>query len=144
MFNKNRVRPSTDSYFVPDGEHYGLIFDAQEKQLPSKYHPSGYRDVLSIKIKVFHSGTETNLFYNVNWDWGSRRFLKTLEDLEVLPEPGKEFDLELLVNKEVMVTITNELKNGTNYSNIMQVHSVKPEDEVDISVFDQMGASANY
>lgn len=123
----NKVRPMHD-FQVPDGQYTGMIMEALFKEMQSKYHTSGYREVLSIRVRVFHANGETPLFYTVNFDWSNRRFVKTLEDLDVLPERGQAFDPRLLDGQNVMVTIFNEEKNGINYSNIVTLKSLKPEE----------------
>ena len=123
----NKVRPMHD-FHVQNGEYTGRIMDALFKEMPSMYHTSGYREVLSIRVRVFHDSGETPLFYTVNFDWSNRRFVKTLEDLDVLPERGQAFDPRLLDGQNVMVTILNEEKNGINYSNIVTLKSLKPEE----------------
>jgi len=143
MTNKH-VRPeqTENDYFVPNGSYYGQVMDVLEKELPSKYSSSGFRDVLSIRVKVLHSNDETTLFYMVNINWSNQRFIKTLEDLDVLPEKGQEFDPQLLVNMELMVKVINEVKNGIKYSNITEARKAKPEERSDSSIYDQMGTPA--
>ena len=121
-----RVRPMQDNN-VPDGEHLGIIMDATDKTLPSKYHPSGFRDVLSIRVRIFLPDSEPSLFYTVNWDWSNRAFAKTLVDLGALPERGQEFDPHSLEGMDVVVTVANEVKNDVIYCNIIQMKKALPE-----------------
>ena len=122
----NRVRPVQDAT-VPSGEHAGIIMDAIEKTLPSKYHSSGVREVLSIEVRIFLPDSDPHLFYTVNWDWKNRSFTRLLYDLGVLPERGQSFDPEALAGLEVIATVSTEEKSGATYSNITSLRKLVVE-----------------
>lgn len=123
-----RVRPYQDAT-VPPGEHMGIIMDAIEKTLPSKFHPSGVREVLSLQVRIFLPDSEPHLFYTINWDWKNRSFTRLLYDLGALPERGQEFDPEALAGLEVIATVSNEEKNGVTYSNITSLRKLVVEND---------------
>ena len=122
----SRVRPAQDAP-VPSGEHAGIIMDAIEKTLPSKFHSSGEREVLSLQVRIFLPDSEPSLFHTVNWDWKNRSFTRLLNDLGVLPERGQEFDPESLAGLEVIATVSSEEKNGVTYSNITSLRKLVVE-----------------
>ena len=122
----NRFRPLQDAT-VPAGEHAGIIMDAIEKTLPSKFHSSGEREVLSLQVRIFLPDSEPSLFHTVNWDWKNRSFIRLLFDLGVLPERGQEFDPESLACLDVIATVSVEEKNGVTYSNITSLRKLVVE-----------------
>ena len=122
----SRVRPAQDAP-VPSGEHAGIIMDAIEKTLPSKFHSSGEREVLSLQIRIFLPDSEPHLFYTVNWDWKNRSFTRLLYDLGVLPERGQAFDPESLAGLDVVATVSNAEKDGVTYSNIISLRRLTAE-----------------
>ena len=122
----DRFRPLHDAT-VPAGEHAGIIIDAIEKTLPSKFHPSGEREVLSLQVRIFLPDSEPHLFYTVNWDWKNRSFTRLLNDLGVLPECGQEFNPESLAGLDVIATVSVEEKNGVTYSNITSLRKLVVE-----------------
>ena len=122
----SRVRPAQDAP-VPSGEHAGIIMDVAEKTLPSKFHPSGMRDVLSLQVRIFLPDSEPHLFQTVNWDWKNRSFTRLLYDLGALPERGQEFNPESLAGLEVIATVSTEEKNGVTYSNITSLRKLVVE-----------------
>ena len=122
----NRLRPVQDET-VPPGEHAGIILDAIERTIPSKFHPSGVREVLSLQVRIFLPDSEATLYSNVNWDWKNRSFTRLLFDLGVLPDRGQEFDPESLTGLDVVATISNEEKNGVTYSNITSLQRLSVE-----------------
>ncbi len=119
----NRFRPLQDAT-VPAGEHAGIIIDAIEKTLPSKFHSSGEREVLSLQVRIFLPDSEPYLFHTVNWDWKNRSFTRLLNDLGVLPERGQEFNPESLAGLDVIATVSVEEKNGVTYSNITSLRKL--------------------
>ena len=122
----SRVRPAQEAP-VPSGEHAGIIMDAVERTLPSKFHSSGVREVLSIDVRIFLPDSEPHLFYTLNWDWKNRSFLRLLNDLGVLPDCGQEFNPESLAGLEVMATVSTEEKGGIIYSNITALRKLVVE-----------------
>ena len=122
----DRVRPTQD-VSVPSGEYAGIIMDAIEKTLPSKYHSSGVREVLSIQVRLFLPDSEPHLFHTVNWDWKNRSFTRLLYDLGALPERGQEFNPESLAGLEVIATVNTEDKSGVTYSNITSLRKLVVE-----------------
>ena len=122
----SRVRPAQDAP-VPSGEHAGIIMDAIEKTLPSKFHPSGMREVLSLQVRIFLPDSEPHLFHSVNWDWKNRAFVRLLYDLGALPDHGQEFNPEALAGLEVIATVSTEDKNGVTYSNVTSLRKLVVE-----------------
>ena len=130
--NDKKVRP-LESQVIENGSYEGIIVGAYEKVFKSQYHSSGQRDVLSLRVKVCHPREVYHLFYNVTWDWTNYRFCQLLEDMEVMPEPGAEFIPESLVGKNVTIVVENQLSQGRNFTNIveMQPRSVAVDDRMD-------------
>ena len=122
----SRVRPAQDAP-VPSGEHAGIIMDAIEKTLPSKFHPSGMREVLSLHVRIFLPDSEPHLFHVVNWDWKNRAFTRLLYDLGALPDHGQEFNPETLAGLEVIATVSTEEKSGVTYSNVTSLRKLVVE-----------------
>lgn len=118
--NKKHFRPTADQQLM-DGEYNGKIVGAFEKVFKSHYYPNGQRDVLSLRVEVYHSNGVSYLFYNVTWDWTNYHFCQLLENMAVMPEPGAEFTPESLVGKNVMVSVKNQSSQERNFTNIVEL-----------------------
>lgn len=122
--NSKKIRP-IESPRIEDGIYEGTIVGAYEKVFKSQYNPSGQQDFLSLRVRVDHRRGVYFLFYNVTWDWNYYRFCQLLDDMEVMPEPGTEFSPERLVGKNVTIVVENQVSQGRNFTNIVEL---KPQD----------------
>ena len=118
--NGKKVRPSEELH-VENGIYEGTIVGAYEKAFKSQYHPNGQRDVLSLRVKVYHPKAAYFLFYNVTWEWTNYRFCQVLEELGVMPELGEELNLDSMVGKNVIITVENQTSQGRNFTNIVDL-----------------------
>jgi hypothetical protein len=122
---ENRVltRPESTRPYVPNGKYDGEIESTEVAERDSKYHAKGKRDVLSFRVGVFTEDGDVvplNLEPNLSWHPKSK-LVQLLQDLDALPEPREDLDLDALVGMRVTVTVENVEKNGENYSNIIEM-----------------------
>ena len=130
--NKKHIRPTADQQLI-EGEYDGKIVGAYEKVFKSHYNPNGQQDFLSLRVRVDHQSEIYFLFYNVPWEWMNYRFCKLLEDMDVMPEPGAEFNPESLIGKNITICVENKTSQGRNFANIvnMRLRSAAANDEMD-------------
>lgn len=127
---KNRTikRPLTNQTIVQEGVYNGCeIESADIMERGSQFHETGKRDVLNLKVRIpLPNGDFAILFYAPNLSWGAKsRMVKLLQDLEALPDPGEDLDLDSLVGMKVTVFVENVEKDGKTYSNIVKMKKEK-------------------
>ncbi|MGO0063495.1 hypothetical protein ACTID9_26425 [Brevibacillus fluminis] len=116
-------RPVSAQPNVPDGVYDGLLESVEIKEMESRFHPDGKREVVNFKVnvKLLDDETET-LYVSPTFTWSLKgKFIKQLDDLESLPEPGDELDLDRLTGMKVTVVVENTEKDGQTYSNIVKM-----------------------
>jgi hypothetical protein len=115
------VRPSNK--YVDDGAQEGKIFLIEVKEFDSIYHASGKRDALNIKMEFFKpNGELVYLYYAPTITWSPKgKFMKMLQDLDLLPAMGEELDINKLVGMKVTATIENVQRDNVVYSNIVRI-----------------------
>jgi hypothetical protein len=121
------LRPSIRSC-VEEGMHKGTIDSVVVKEIDSKFSETGKRIVLNIKVLVEdeESEEEVALYLAPNFTWSSKgRLIKTLQDLEALPETGGTLDIDAMVGMKVKVVVENVEKDGIEYSNIITMKKAK-------------------
>jgi hypothetical protein len=114
------VRPS-NKYVLDEGPQKGKIFSVEVKEFDSIYHASGKRDALNVKVEFFKSnGDLVYLYYAPTITWSPKgKFMKMLQDLDVVPAMGEELDINKLVGMDVTATIENVERDNVVYSNIV-------------------------
>ncbi|MBS4223842.1 hypothetical protein [Lederbergia citrea] len=116
------IRTSTNPV-VNEGEQKGTIVSVEEKEFESQYHDSGIRDAINFKVELLDANGEVvHLYYAPTITWAPKgKLMRTLQDLQAVPEVGEELDLEQFIGMDVTVTIENTERNQTVYSNIVKV-----------------------
>jgi hypothetical protein len=121
-YNSKLTRTSTNP-FEPEGIREGKIFSVGVKELDSQYHDSGKREALHIKVEIVKANGELGyLYYSPTLMWSPLgKLMRTLQDLQAVPNMGEELDLNVLVGMPVIVTIENVERNNVVYSNIVKM-----------------------
>jgi hypothetical protein len=126
--NRTITRPLTNQTIVQEGVYNGCeIESADIMEMDSQFHETGKRDVLNLKVRIpLPNGDSATLFYAPNLAWGAKsRMVKLLQDLEALPDPGEDLDLDSLVGMKVTVFVENVEKDDKTYSNIVKMKKEK-------------------
>lgn len=117
------ARPVSSQPNVPDGVYPGQLESVEIKEMESRFHPDGKREVVNFKVNVQLPDGDTETFYvSPTFTWSLKgKFVKHLDDLEALPEPGENLNLDRLAGMNVTVFVENTEKDGQTYSNIVKM-----------------------
>lgn len=117
------VRRPLSCTLIDDGVYKGRIVATDFREMDSKFHASGKREVFYMKIEVENEDGEiVYLFYSVNYNWSLKgNFVKLLSDFDMLPDEGECLDVTDFIGLEVTVTVINNEKDGKKYSNIVAI-----------------------
>lgn len=120
-FHNTEVRRPLSCSLIDDGVYKGRILSTDFREMDSKFHASGKRQVFSMKIEVENEDGEiVYLLYSVNYSWSLKgNFVKLLSDFAMLPDEGECLDVTEFIGLEVTVTVMNNEKDGKKYSNIV-------------------------
>ena len=116
-------RPTKTKRYIEEGIWEGEITDAEIDEVKSKYHDSGKRTVIKIEVKVRDDdGNDVVLYDYPTKTWSKQgNWYKILDNLDMLPAPGEDFDLDDLVGVQVKVMVENVTKGDKTYSNIVKM-----------------------
>lgn len=115
-------RPILNGYFDEDKPYAGRIESVSLCQIKSSFY-AGSRDAVRFQIQVKDENEQlVTLFFSPTYSWSaSSKFYKTLINLEALPKPGEDFNLDSLVGLNVLVRIKLNEKDEMIYSNVVEL-----------------------
>lgn len=118
------IRPEEGKRYVNAGTYTGEIVQVELVERECNYNEDKKRVVVNFKIEI--EDEEVTLYFSPNLAWTKHgKLVRTLEKLGALPELGESLQLEKMVGISVRVTVENNEKEGTTYSNIINVESLE-------------------
>lgn len=119
-------RPLDVYSLLEDGDYKGTTGIPTIKEIPSKYHPDGIREVVCLPVVVESDGGEIELNYICTATWSPKgNLIKLLKSLRMLPEVGENLDLDAMANISVIATIETVVRENVTFVNITNVRRKK-------------------
>lgn len=128
--NSSIHRPAAITNRLENGDYTAEIISCQ-KMAYERRDGNGAFQCLAFKLCAKDKdGRVAYLHHSLPYKWDDQQFIATLEKLDVLPEPGEQLNLKNLTGITVKVTIENQVRNGKEYSNVINMKKLHFQPEV--------------